>query len=75
MYTSRDYSSYRKYIHALHEYDNPPLEVLKQRRADKIKTFRKVSWLQRLIIKAHYKLIRENLSEQGLITKEGYVIL
>lgn len=71
MYTSRNYLYYRRYNPYTYSYEDEPLEVLKQRRADKIKMFRKLSWLQRLVAKVYSKLIRESLSKQGFITKEG----
>lgn len=75
MYTSRNYSSYKRYNHTLHSYDNPPLEVLKQRRAKEINEWRKIPWMSRLLIKVHYKLIRNSLLESGLILDNGSIII
>lgn len=75
MYTSRNYSSYKRYNHTLHSYDNPPLEVLKQRRAKEINEWRKIPWMLRILIKAHYELTRRNLLESGVILEDGSIII
>ena len=75
MYTSRNYSSYRRYNQALHEYDNPSIEVLKQRRTEEVLYWRNLHWAVRTLIKAHYQLTRKNLLEQAVILEDGSIIL